>query len=203
MVQAGHSYGNKALRGSEHFGTILIDILPSAEIDLERFWTPWRMPYILSDKQREGCVFCQKLIQDRERDRENYVLLRAQHVFVVLNLYPYNNGHLMILPYEHVGSLEELPFEVQAEMMHMVSYFIKLMRQAMKPGGFNVGINIGKEAGAGIDDHIHIHVVPRWKGDTNFMPVIAEMRVIPELLDDTYAKLKALIQEHPPVTQAQ
>lgn len=165
---------------------------------MERFWTPWRMSYILSDKQSEGCVFCQKLAQSPEHDRENYVLVRTKHASVILNLYPYNNGHLMILPYEHVASLEELPPEVQAEMIHLVSHFIQLVRQAMDPDGFNVGINIGKQAGAGIDDHIHIHVVPRWQGDTNFMPVIAEMRVIPELLDETYVRLKALIHEHPP-----
>lgn len=168
------------------------------EIALERFWTPWRMPYILSDKQNKDCVFCQKLSQGPEHDQENYVLLRGPHTFAILNLYPYNNGHLLVLPYQHVSSPEELPPEVQAELTHMVSHFIKLMRQAMNPGGFNVGINIGKAAGAGIDDHVHIHVVPRWQGDTNFMPLIAHMRVIPEWLDDTYAKLRALIQECPP-----
>lgn len=157
------------------------------------------MAYITSDKQREGCVFCQKLAQGPEQDRENYVLFRGQRAFVILNLYPYNNGHLMILPYEHVANLEDLPAEVQAEMMHLVSRFIKLMRTAMNPDGFNVGINIGKAAGAGIDDHVHMHVVPRWQGDTNFMPVINEMRVIPEWLDDTYTKLAAAIQEDPPL----
>jgi ATP adenylyltransferase len=157
------------------------------------------MSYILSDKRSKDCVFCQKLAQGPEHDRENYVLFRAQHTFAILNLYPYNNGHLLVLPYEHVSSLEELSPEVQAEMMHLVSHFIKLMRQAVNPDGFNLGINIGKAAGAGIDDHVHIHVVPRWQGDTNFMPVIAEMRVIPEWLDDTYAKLRVLIQENPPL----
>jgi ATP adenylyltransferase len=157
------------------------------------------MPYILSDKNNDHCVFCQKLAEGPEHDQENYVLLRARNTFAVLNLYPYNNGHLLILPYDHVRDLEDLPLEVQAEMMHLVSYLIKLLRQAMSPNGFNVGINLGKAAGAGIDDHIHIHVVPRWNGDTNFMPVIADMRVIPEWLDDTYAKLKALIQENPPL----
>lgn len=156
------------------------------------------MAYISNDKKDEGCVFCQKLAQGPEQDRENYVLFRGQYTSVILNLYPYNNGHLMVLPYEHVGSLEELPLEVQAEMMHLVSYFIQLLRQAMNPAGFNIGINIGKAAGAGIDDHIHIHVVPRWHGDTNFMSVIADMRVIPEWLDTTYDKLVALIQENTP-----
>ena len=165
---------------------------------MKRFWTPWRMAYISNDKKDEGCVFCQKLAQGPEQDRQNYVLFRGQYTFVILNLYPYNNGHLMVLPYEHVGSLEELPLEVQAEMMHLVSYFVQLLRQAMNPAGFNIGINIGKAAGAGIDDHIHIHVVPRWHGDTNFMSVIADMRVIPEWLDTTYDKLIALIQENTP-----
>jgi ATP adenylyltransferase len=155
------------------------------------------MPYILSDKQTDQCVFCQKLAEGAEHDAENYVLLRAQHSFAVLNLYPYNNGHLLILPHEHVSRLEDLSPEAQAEMMHLVSYFSRLLRQAMEPDGFNVGINVGKAAGAGIDDHIHIHVVPRWQGDTNFMSVVAEMRVIPEWLDDTYAKLKALIEQDP------
>ena len=146
------------------------------------------MPYIMSDNQDDDCVFCQKLAEGPERDVGNYILLRAEHTFAVLNLYPYNNGHLLVLPYEHVSSLEGLSLEVQAEMMHQVSYFSRLMRQAVNPDGFNVGINI-----------IHIHLVPRWRGDTNFMPVIAEMRVIPEWLDDTYAKLAILIQQDPPL----
>jgi ATP adenylyltransferase len=156
------------------------------------------MAYIMSDKKSESCVFCQKLAQGPENDHENYVLFRGEHAFVVLNLYPYNNGHLMVLPYDHIASLEDLPLDVQAEMIHLVSHFIKLVRLAMAPTGFNVGMNIGKAAGAGIDDHVHIHIVPRWHGDTNFMPIVAETRVIPEWLDDTYAKLKALLNEYPP-----
>lgn len=156
------------------------------------------MSYILSDKKSAECVFCQKLAEGPERDAENYILLRARNSFSILNLYPYNNGHLLVLPYDHVSDLEDLSPEVQAEMIHMVSYLTRLLRQAMKPDGFNIGINLGKAAGAGIDDHVHIHIVPRWQGDTNFMPVIAEMRVIPEWLDDTYAKITMLIQENPP-----
>jgi ATP adenylyltransferase len=168
------------------------------ELGLKRLWTPWRMPYILSDKNSDACVFCQKLAQGPKHDRENYILFRGENAFVVLNIYPYNNGHLMVLPYEHVASLEMLAPEIQTEMMHLVSHFITLTREAMNPEGFNIGINIGKAAGAGIDDHIHIHIVPRWKGDTNFMPVVGQMRVIPEWLDDTYARLEALIKDHPP-----
>ena len=157
------------------------------------------MTYIMSDKKSRMCVFCQKLAQGPEYDHENYVLFRGEHAFVVLNLYPYNNGHLMVLPYDHIASLEDLPLDVQAEMIHLVSHFIKLVRLALAPTGFNVGMNIGKAAGAGIDDHVHIHIVPRWHGDTNFMPIVAETRVIPEWLDDTYAKLKVLLQEYPPL----
>jgi len=156
------------------------------------------MPYILSDKKNQGCIFCQNLARGPEHDRENYVLLRTQRAFVVLNLYPYNNGHLLVLPCEHVSNLEELPPEVQAELMHLVAYCLGLLRRATQPDGFNIGLNIGKAAGAGIDDHVHIHIVPRWQGDTNFMPVVAEMRVIPEWLEDTYAQLKALVEESPP-----
>ena len=165
---------------------------------MDRFWTPWRLPYILSDKKPQSCVFCDKLAQGPEHDQENYILLRLRHTFAILNLYPYNNGHTLVVPYQHVGHLAELSPEVQAELMHQVAYFTELTSQAMSPEGFNIGMNIGKAAGAGIDDHLHIHIVPRWQGDTNFMPVIADMRVIPEWLDDTYSRLKALIEENPP-----
>ena len=161
---------------------------------LQRLWTPWRMEYILSDKddkQAERCVFCTKLAENR--DAENYVVWRGAHCAVVLNLYPYNNGHLMVVPYAHVSSLEDLPAEEQVEMMLTVSKSLGMLRQAMRPQGFNIGVNIGKAAGAGIESHVHIHIVPRWVGDTNFMPVLAETCTIPEWLDDTYANLKAVL----------
>lgn len=160
----------------------------------QRLWTPWRMAYILSDKKDkriEGCVFCIKLTQDQ--DAKNYVLWRGAHCAILLNLYPYNNGHLMVIPYAHVPSLEDLPAEAQAEMMLAVSKSLHLLRLAMQPHGFNVGVNIGRVAGAGIESHIHVHVVPRWEGDTNFMPVLAETRVVPEMLDTTYTNLKAVL----------
>jgi ATP adenylyltransferase len=153
------------------------------------------MAYILSDKddkQAEGCVFCAKLAEGR--DVENYVVWRDTYCAVLLNLYPYNNGHLMVIPYAHVASLEDLPVEAQAEMMLTVSKSLGVLRQAMQPHGFNIGINIGRAAGAGIESHVHIHVVPRWRGDTNFMPVLAKTRVIPEWLDDTYANLRAVLE---------
>lgn len=169
-----------------------------AKVLVQHIWTPWRMPYIVGNKMSDPCVFCRMVAQEEECDRRNYVLFRGRRVFAVLNLYPYNNGHLMILPYEHLASLEHLSPETQADVMHLVSYFIRLMRRCMSPAGFNVGINLGKAAGAGIDDHVHVHLVPRWDGDTNFMPVISETRVIPEWLDDTYDKLVSLMREFPP-----
>jgi ATP adenylyltransferase len=153
------------------------------------------MAYILGNqkgKHLEECVFCLKLTENR--DAENYVVWRSTHCAIVLNLYPYNNGHLMVIPYAHVPSLEDLPAEVQADMMITVSKSLRLLRQAMQPDGFNIGVNIGRAAGAGIESHVHIHIVPRWEGDTNFMPIVADTRVIPEWLDDTYANLRAALE---------
>jgi ATP adenylyltransferase len=156
------------------------------------------MPYIKSDAKSDECVFCEMIAQDSAADAKNYVLHRGKNAFVVLNLYPYNNGHLMVVPYEHVSTLDDLAPVVQSDMMYLVSHSVALLRRVMEPAGFNIGINLGKAAGAGIDAHIHIHVVPRWFGDTNFMPVIAKTRVIPEWLDETYQKLKAEIDADPP-----
>ena len=118
--------------------------------------------------------------------------------FAVMNLYPYNPGHLMILPYAHIATLSEVPFDVQVEMIALTSYFTELLSQLMRPDGFNVGLNIGRAAGAGIDDHLHLHIVPRWNGDSNFMPVIGETRVLPEELTDTYDKIVALLKKQSP-----
>jgi len=159
---------------------------------MERLWAPWRMEYVRSSHS-EACIFCQKVAEDR--DRENYVLYRGQKSYILLNLYPYNNGHLMVAPYEHLPSLEDLDEETLTEMMRLVAKGLTLLRRTVNPAGFNVGANIGKVAGAGFDDHVHIHIVPRWEGDTNFMPVLADTRVIPELLDDTYAQLLDAMQE--------
>lgn len=148
--------------------------------------------------RHEGCVFCRMAAQGEQNDPANYVLHRGRRVFAVLNLYPYNNGHLMVLPYEHIANLDDLEPETQADLMHLVCYFVNIIRRGMSPSGFNIGVNLGRAAGAGIDDHVHVHVVPRWLGDTNFMPVIAETRVIPELLDETYRNLRALVEQRPP-----
>jgi ATP adenylyltransferase len=168
------------------------------ETPLKHIWTPWRIPYVVGQVKREGCVFCEIVAQSEESDAANYLVHRGRRAFAVLNLYPYNNGHLLILPYEHVSSLEALEPDTQADMTYLVSYFIGALRAGMSPGGFNVGMNLGKVAGAGITDHIHIHVVPRWAGDTNFMPVLSNTRVIPEMLDDTYRNLRAFVEQTPP-----
>jgi len=159
---------------------------------MERLWSPWRMEYIVSRKG-EGCIFCDKMADSD--DQANYILHRGETCYVMLNLYPYNNGHLMVSPYRHVPSLEQLEQNELTEMMLLVNRSLKALREAMYPNGFNIGINIGKAAGAGIEGHVHIHVVPRWHGDTNFMPTLSRTRVIPELLEETYRKLKAVWEE--------
>ena len=154
---------------------------------MEHIWAPWRIEYIQM-KKTEGCVLCDK--PGQSSDAQNYILYRGDKNFIIMNTYPYNPGHLMIAPYRHIASLEQLTDEELNEHFEIVSRSIKILRQVFNPSGFNIGINMGKVAGAGIDDHFHTHIVPRWQGDTNFMPVIADARVIPEALSETYEKLK-------------
>ena len=160
---------------------------------MERLWAPWRMTYIKSDKSSD-CVFCQAVAKDR--DPENLILWRGEHGFVILNRYPYNNGHLMVVPFEHVPSIEDLRPEVLLDIMTMVQQSLALLRRAMNPDAFNVGINLGQAAGAGITSYVHVHVVPRWSGDTNFMPVLGQTRVIPDALDNTYNCLKEALRDN-------
>jgi ATP adenylyltransferase len=140
-----------------------------------------------------GCIFCTQPAE--QRDEEHHILYRGEHCFMMLNLYPYNNGHLMIAPYRHVGALESLEAATLAELMAQAQLALKALRLAMNPDGFNMGINEGKVAGAGFADHIHFHVVPRWNGDTNFMPVIADVKVMPEHLDNVYRQLKDALEK--------
>lgn len=153
---------------------------------MERIWAPWRTIYVGKD-HGSTCIFCDKLNSDR--DAENYVLYRGDKTFVLLNLYPYNNGHLLIAPKRHVGDLSDLEKDEMLELGLVTQDMVRLLRSAFNPEGFNVGVNLGKIAGAGVPGHFHIHVVPRWGGDTNFMPVIGDVRVISEGLDLTYKKL--------------
>lgn len=166
---------------------------------MKQLWTPWRMAFIRAPKDKPGvCIFCEKLDAPRAHDRANLVLLRGKRAFMLLNLYPYSNGHLMVAPREHTGELESLNSKTQQEMMALVSQGIRALRRAMNPQGFNIGINMGKVAGAGVVDHVHMHVVPRWNGDSNFMPVLSEVRLIPELLLETYDHLLAALQADKP-----
>ncbi len=151
---------------------------------METVWAPWRMAYILSEKDRQ-CFFCQKL-REPARDAANYVVYRGKEAFALLNIYPYNNGHLMIAPYAHVSTLTALNSEQLLELFDITRRCEQALREAMRPEGFNIGINVGKVAGAGVEDHLHIHIVPRWNGDTNYMTTISETRVIPQQLEDAY-----------------
>jgi ATP adenylyltransferase len=157
---------------------------------LDRLWSPWRYEYIAAGGAAEsaGCVFC-KLRDDPERDEANFVLHRASHNFVVLNIYPYISGHLLVVPYQHVGELDAAAKETTDELMDLTKRCQTALREAYQPTGFNLGMNLGKSAGAGIVDHIHIHILPRWIGDTNFMSTVGNTRVIPEDLATAYQKL--------------
>ena len=150
-------------------------------------WAPWRIKYILGKKGKD-CIFC-KAVKSKN-DKKNMVLERKKHCFVMLNKYPYNNGHLMIIPYKHTGKIEDIDTDTLTEMMETVQEYVKKMKKIMKAEGFNIGINIGRIAGAGIDEHVHLHIVPRWSGDNNFMPVIGKIKVISESFDSVYEKLK-------------
>jgi ATP adenylyltransferase len=154
---------------------------------MEQMWAPWRIKYIQMERP-EGCILCEK--PKENKDSQNYILFQGDKNFVILNSYPYNPGHLMVVPYRHVANLEELTKDERQEHFELVSRSIKVLRRVFEPGGFNIGINMGKAAGAGIDDHFHTHIVPRWQSDTNFMPVLADVKVLPEALADTYKKLK-------------
>lgn len=157
----------------------------------EVVWAPWRMAYILSDKSA-GCIFCDKRRQ--QRDTENHILWRGDTAFVIMNLYPYNNGHLMVAPHAHVPSLTELDAPQRAEIFELTATCEAVLRQAFTPDGFNIGINLGTAAGAGIAEHLHVHIVPRWTGDTNFMTVVGDIRVIPQHIDQTYQLLASYFQ---------
>ncbi len=157
---------------------------------MKHLWSPWRLEYLTAPKV-EGCVFCHAAASDQ--DRENLVLLRGERVFLILNRFPYNNGHFMVVPYVHVPSLEDLDAPTLTEMMLMLQRGLAALREVMHPQGFNIGANLGQAAGAGIEEHVHLHAVPRWIGDTNFMPVIGDMRVVPQTWLQTYDDLKSVL----------
>ncbi len=157
---------------------------------MERLWTPWRRAYLEgSAGHATGCFLCDHA-HDTGHDRENLVLFRAASVFVLLNLYPYNSGHLMVAPYQHIGDFPRLEPATASDLMAVTQRAVDALGQVYAPDGFNLGMNLGKSAGAGVPDHLHMHVVPRWDGDTNFMPVVGETKVLPESLDQTYERLE-------------
>ncbi len=160
---------------------------------MERLWATWRMAYINGDNKQEGCVFCNAVKEIK--DEEVLILHRGCHCFIIMNLYPYNNGHVMVIPYRHTSDITSLTDDESLEMMQFVRIMTKVIKKTLNPEGFNIGMNVGRCGGAGIADHLHLHIVPRWAGDTNFMPVISETRVISEHIETTYNKLYRMLQE--------
>ena len=152
----------------------------------KRLWAPWRLEYIKGPKDGE-CIFC--VGPASGDDRAKYVVRRGEHCFTMLNAYPYNNGHLMVSPYRHVASIEELEGPELVELMTLTQESLGALRRAYAPEGFNLGVNQGKIAGAGVEHHVHLHVVPRWGADTNFMPVVGDTRVLPQSLEDSFDDL--------------
>jgi ATP adenylyltransferase len=159
---------------------------------MKHLWSPWRLEYLNAPKE-DGCIFCRAA--KGENDRENLVLLRGERAFLILNRFPYNNGHFMVVPFAHVPSLEDLDTPTLTEMMLLLNRGLAAERVAMHPDGFNLGANLGRVAGAGVEEHVHLHAVPRWLGDTNFMPIVGEARVVPETWLQTYDSLKAALED--------
>ena len=153
---------------------------------MERLWAPWRMEYI-ADTKPEGCIFC--ISPETEKDRERLILYRSEFAFVMMNRYPYTNGHLMIAPFRHTADMNELSGAEMLDLFTALRLCRNVLQENAAPQGFNIGINLGKAAGAGVDEHMHIHIVPRWNGDSNFMTVVGDIRVMPENLLSTYEKL--------------
>ena len=153
-----------------------------------RIWAPWRLRYVSTASKQQECVFCAKPAEGD--DRRALIVHRGERCYVILNLYPYTSGHLMVAPFEHVGRLQDIEAEVTAEMMDLAQQAIRKMESVYGPEGFNLGVNQGRVAGAGVEGHIHLHVVPRWAGDNNYMPVLADTRVMPQSLEETYDALE-------------
>ncbi|MEW6352080.1 MAG: HIT domain-containing protein [Thermodesulfobacteriota bacterium] len=155
---------------------------------MENIWAPWRIDYILGREREPGCIFCTKPAADN--DDESLIVHRAKGAFAMLNKYPYNNGHVLVCPYRHVSDICDLSAHENSLLTEEVCRSVEVLRAVMRPQGFNIGLNLGTVAGAGIEEHLHYHIVPRWSGDSNFMPVLADVRVIPEHLRSTCGKLR-------------
>lgn len=155
---------------------------------MDRIYTPWRMKYVQNEEKPQGCIFC---LLPKESDPEALILFRGKYAYVVLNRYPYSTGHMMIVPFAHQPDLEKLDLDTRSEMMELLNRSLVILGNVYKPNGFNLGGNIGAAGGAGVADHVHIHVLPRWSGDTNFMTTIGETRVLPEELSISWQRLHA------------
>jgi ATP adenylyltransferase len=160
---------------------------------MEKLFSPWRSRYIESFSRPDGvkreCIFCSAYQQNRDDD--NFIVTRGTHCYCIMNLYPYNSGHIMVVPYRHIAAFLELTDDESLETMQLLKEMMKALQQVSRPDGFNIGSNLGRTAGAGIDQHIHFHIVPRWNGDTNFMPVLADTKLISEDMKETLEKLRA------------
>ncbi|OYT66048.1 HIT family hydrolase [Candidatus Bathyarchaeota archaeon ex4484_205] len=159
---------------------------------MDLLWAPWRLKYVQSTGKR-GCFLCEAA--SSKEDLKNLLLYRGQYGFIILNKYPYNNGHLMVAPYRHISDFLELSKDEIYNLSELIKLSLRILNAAYRPHGFNIGMNLGSVAGAGLAAHLHIHIVPRWRGDTNFMPVISDTKVIPESLIDAYNKLKRKLEE--------
>ena len=164
---------------------------------MKRLFSPWRMKYIQNTKSNdEGCIFCDAI--NKQDNEANLVIARGTTSFALLNLFPYTSGHMMVAPFDHKPNLDELTPQSRGEMMELVSQCIVVLKKVYNPQAFNVGANIGEAAGAGVPGHVHLHIVPRWVGDTNFMSTVGEVRVLPESIDQTYSRVRAAWQEWVP-----
>jgi ATP adenylyltransferase len=160
---------------------------------MDRLWRPWRLGYVsnIERTRDEECIFCSK--PSEEDGLVALILHRGEAAYIIMNLYPYNTGHVMVAPYRHVGAMEELTPSELSEIMELTTLAVRAIKQEMRPQGFNLGMNLGKAAGAGFADHLHMHIVPRWQGDTNFMPVVGKSKVMPETVEDSYKRLSRTI----------
>ena len=160
---------------------------------MERIWAPWRQSYVSNNRSDTSCIFCPG--HEGINDRERLILARSDHSLIMLNRYPYTGGHLMVAPLRHTAELDDLSDAELLDMMYLLRRGRSLLKRVANPDGFNVGINLGKAAGAGVEDHLHIHIVPRWNGDSNFMTVVGDVRVIPDGLTEAYERLSTALAE--------
>lgn len=156
---------------------------------MEQLWAPWRIEYVAGDNEEKGCIFC--LSETSDEDDERLVVHRGRKAFVILNRYPYTNGHLMVTPFRHCSSIDDFSEDEALEIHRLLVLSRRALEAAFRPDGFNIGLNLGRSAGAGVPGHVHYHVVPRWTGDTNFMTLFGEVRVIPEHIEATFRRLKS------------